>query len=87
MYIKKRHPDMMDIVNNDIVSAAIQYAIFLVKKGESKSNIYNIFEWLRSEKINISEGKIKRRIAFFLLLNFPRLFIYVVKNLLPLVKR
>lgn len=80
LYIKKRHPDMLDIVNNDIASAAVQYAVFLIKKREIKSNIYNISEWLRAEKIYISEGSIKRRIAFFLLLNFPRLFIYVVQT-------
>lgn len=83
-YIKNYYTELLDIVNNDTASAAVRYAGFLAKNEENLQNIYDISKWLRSNKIQLNNSRIKRRIAFFLLLYFPKVFFYSVKILLPL---
>ena len=88
-YIKNYHAELLDVVNNDIASAAVGYAGFLAKNEDNLQNVYDISKWLRTQKIQLNDGRMKRRIAFFLLLHFPKVFFYSVKILLPLglVKR
>ena len=88
-YIKNYHAELLDVVNNDTASAAVGYAGFLAKSEDKLHKIYDISKWLRTQKIQLNNGRMKRRIAFFLLLRFPKVFFYSVKILLPLglVKR
>ncbi len=89
LFIKKKHPDMLDIVNREIASTALQYAVFLVNNDEDLFVLQDVSKWLNSQDIQLKNGSFKARSAFYLLLRFPGAFYYVIKSLIfsGLIKR
>ncbi len=82
LFIKKKHPDMLDIVNREMSSTALRYAVSLVNNDKGLCVLQDVSKWLNSQNIQLNKGSFKARSAFFLLLRFPCAFYYVIKTLL-----
>ncbi len=89
LFIKEKHPDMLDIVNREIAATALQYAVFLVNDDKDLFVLQDVSKWLNTQDIKLKKGGFKARSAFYLLLCFPNAFYYVIKSLLfsGLIKR
>ena len=84
LYLRKKHPDMIDIECNVMAGAAIQYARFLTKSKNGLSAVRDVSNWLQVHDVYINKGSIKRKAAFFLLFHFPFLF-YCLVRFLPVL--